>query len=311
MIGESGCGKSVTSQSILRIVPNPGRIVSGQILFRDARVSESAPVDLVQMKQDGNEIRKIRGGKISMIFQEPMTSLSPLHTIQNQLVEAILLHRTSNKREAVEIALDMLDKVGISNPRQRLQAYPHQLSGGIRQRVMIAMALSCFPSLLIADEPTTALDVTVQAQVLELMKRLQQEFGMSVQYITHDLGVIAEVADTVAVMYLGRIVETGTLEQIFRNPMHPYTERLMKSIPSISGGGGKRLAMIKGIVPVPIDLPVACGFSNRCPVMMAGKCDRARPALVDRGGGHQVSCFLYGEESLQEEEPIVEKKRRR
>ena len=305
LIGESGCGKSATSQSILRIVPQPGRIVGGEILFRDARTPDATPVDLVKLSPKGEEIRAIRGGKISMIFQEPMTSLSPLHTIQNQMVEAILLHRTKNKKEAIEIAYDMLVKVGISNPRQRLTEYPHQLSGGIRQRVMIAMSLSCNPSLLIADEPTTALDVTVQAQVLELMKKLQQELGMSVQYITHDLGVIAEVADTVGVMYLGRIVEMGTLEQIFRHPMHPYTERLMKSIPSLNKPkDARRLATIKGNVPIPIDLPVSCGFASRCPMAMKGKCDCARPKLVDSGGGHLVSCFLYSSEA-EEAETVV------
>lgn len=312
LIGESGCGKSAMSQSVLRIVPQPGRIVEGKILLYDPSKPDAAPVDIAPMKPNGDEIRKIRGGKISMVFQEPMTSLSPLHTIQNQMVEAIRLHRTRDKREAIEIAYDMLNKVGISNPRQRLSEYPHQLSGGIRQRVMIAMALSCHPSLLIADEPTTALDVTVQAQVLDLMKNLQQEFGMSIQYITHDLGVIAEVADNVAVMYLGKIVEMGTLEQIFRHPMHPYTERLMKSIPSLtSKHEGKRLAMIKGNVPIPIDLPFACGFSNRCPMVLQGKCDCAKPRLTDRGDGHLVSCFLYGEEAEMSEtvsEPIRKRK---
>lgn len=302
LIGESGCGKSAASQSILRIVPPPGRIVGGQILFRDVRTPDAETVDLAALNPKGREIRQIRGGKISMIFQEPMTSLSPLHTIENQMVEAIMLHRTRNKREAVEIAYDMLVRVGISNPRQRLKEYPHQLSGGIRQRVMIAMSLSCNPSLLIADEPTTALDVTVQAQVLELIRNLQQELGMAVQYITHDLGVIAEIADTVGVMYLGRIVEMGTLEQIFRHPMHPYTERLMKSIPSLTKEQ-RRLATIQGNVPIPIDLPVSCGFASRCPMAMKGKCDCARPKLVDSGDGHLVSCFLYSTEA--EENDVV------
>lgn len=298
LIGESGCGKSAASQSILRIVPAPGKIVGGEILFRDIRKPNAQAIDLARLKPTGRDIRGIRGGQISMIFQEPMTSLSPLHTVQNQMVEAIRLHRTRNKKEAVEIAYDMLVKVGISNPRRRLSEYPHQLSGGIRQRVMIAMALSCHPLMLIADEPTTALDVTVQAQVLDLMKTLQQEFGMCMQYITHDLGVIADIADTVGVMYLGKIIEKGTLEQIFRHPMHPYTDRLLKSIPSMSKKrDGKRLEMIKGTVPIPINLPPACGFSTRCPVMMAGTCDCASPRLVDRGDGHQVSCFLYGEEA--------------
>jgi oligopeptide/dipeptide ABC transporter ATP-binding protein len=299
-IGESGCGKSVTSQSVLQIVPHPGRIVGGNILLLR---KDGSSTDLSVIAPHGNEIRKIRGGMISMIFQEPMTSLSPLHTVENQMVEAILLHRTKNKKEACEIAVDMLEKVGISNPRGRMKSYSHQLSGGLRQRVMIAMALSCNPSLLIADEPTTALDVTVQAQVLELMKRLQSEFGMAIQYITHDLGVIADIADTVAVMYLGKIVETGTLPQIFRSPMHPYTDRLMKSVPSIRAKKGiKRLDVIKGTVPIPIDLPVSCCFSSRCSVMIEGKCNTMVPKLIDRGNGHLVSCFLYGDE-IENSEP--------
>ncbi len=302
LIGESGCGKSAASQSILRIVPPPGKIVAGEILYRDIRKPDAEPVDLAKLKPTGDEIRKIRGGHISMVFQEPMTSLSPLHTVENQMVEAIRLHRTKNKKEAVEIAYDMLVKVGISNPRRRLTEYPHQLSGGIRQRVMIAMALSCHPLMLIADEPTTALDVTVQAQVLDLMKNLQQEFKMCVQYITHDLGVIADVADEVGVMYLGKIIEKGTREQIFLHAMHPYTDRLLKSVPSMSKKrDGKRLEMINGTVPIPINLPPACGFSTRCPMRMAGKCDSATPRLVDQGNGHQVACFLYGEEAEEEE----------
>ncbi|RHP35558.1 ABC transporter ATP-binding protein [Lachnotalea sp. AF33-28] len=302
IIGESGCGKSAASNSILRIVPPPGRIVGGQILLYDPKRPKEPPVDLVKMDPKGKEIREIRGSRISMIFQEPMTSLSPLHTVGNQIMEAILLHQTKDKKEAEELAYEMLVKVGIGNPRQRLLEYPHQLSGGIRQRVMIAMALSCHPSLLIADEPTTALDVTVQAQVLELMKNLQQELGMSIQYITHDLGVIADVANHVAVMYLGRIVEMGTREQIFKNPLHPYTDRLMKSIPSLKQKrDGGRLESINGTVPIPINLPASCGFCSRCPVKLCGLCEKAYPKLVDRGEGHYVSCFLYGEEA---EEPV-------
>lgn len=302
IIGESGCGKSASSQSILRIVPSPGKIVGGQILLYDREQPEKEPQDLTQMDPGGKEIRKIRGSRISMIFQEPMTSLSPLHTVGNQIMEAILLHQTKDRKEAKERAYEMLVKVGIGNPRERLQEYPHQLSGGIRQRVMIAMALSCHPSLLIADEPTTALDVTVQAQVLELMKELQAELGMSIQYITHDLGVIGEVADHVAVMYLGKIVEMGSLEQIFRNPLHPYTDRLMKSIPSLrKKKDGRKLESISGTVPIPIGIPPSCGFAGRCPVRKNGKCDCAVPKLTDRGDGHLVSCFLYGDE---EEEAV-------
>ena len=297
LIGESGCGKTAASQSILQIVPYPGRIVKGEILLWDLKGNADAPPkNLAAMNPMGKEIRQVRGRQISMIFQEPMTSLSPLHTVGNQLIEAILLHQTNNKAEAREIALEMLSKVGISNPSQRFYEYPHQLSGGIRQRVMIAIALSCHPSLLIADEPTTALDVTIQAQVLELMKSLQKEFGMSIQYITHDLGVIADIADTVAVMYLGKIVEMGTLSQVFRSPMHPYTDRLMKSIPLVKKRTKRRLESIEGTVPIPIDLPKSCVFSSRCPLMMPGKCDTDAPAMIDRGDNHFVRCFLYGEE---------------
>ena len=301
VIGESGCGKSVLSQSILRIIPSPGKIVNGQILFSNINNNESVEnrevYDLTQMDPYGDDIRQVRGGWISMVFQEPMTSLSPIHSVGNQMMEAILIHRTRNKKEAREIAHDMLVRVGISNPSQRLNEYPHQLSGGIRQRVMIAMALSCHPTMLIADEPTTALDVTIQAQVLELMKDLQVEFGMTVQYITHDMGVIADVANNVAVMYLGRIIEMGTLQQVFRNPMHPYTDLLMKSIPSMKRKTpGSKLESIRGRVPIPINIPSSCGFAPRCPMAISGKCDTAVPNVVDRGEGHLVSCFLYGDE---------------
>ncbi|TVR51665.1 MAG: ABC transporter ATP-binding protein [Spirochaetaceae bacterium] len=300
IIGESGCGKSVTAQSILRIVPHPGRIMSGEILFH--KTDSGEPVDLVTYDPFGSGIRDIRGAEISMIFQEPMTSLSPVHTIGNQIIETILLHRTPDKVEAREIAIEMLAKVGISNPKQRIDEYPYQLSGGMRQRAMIAMALSCNPAILIADEPTTALDVTVQAQILELMKSLQDQFGMGIICITHNLGVIAEIADTVAVMYLGRIVEHGTAEEVFNNPMHPYTRRLLMSIPKLGKKAGTRLATIKGTVPIPLNRPPReCGFFTRCPEAMAGKCNVKTPALVETHG-HSVRCFLHSDE----EEPIVE-----
>ena len=320
VIGESGCGKSVTAQSVLRIVPDPGRIVGGQVLLTRpseeiARLGEQAggsaaaalaagaaagngsTLDLSALDDRGPLIRAIRGRVISMIFQEPMTSLSPVHTVGNQIMEAILLHRTGDKVEAREIALAMLDRVGISNPSQRIDEYPHQLSGGMRQRAMIAMALSCHPALLIADEPTTALDVTVQAQILELIKELQGQLGMAIQYITHDLGVISEVADEVAVMYLGRVVEKGTVRQIFKDPLHPYTERLLRSIPRLGKKAGLRLDAIKGTVPIPLDPPARCGFYGRCPVAIEGTCDQAIPALgAPRGeaDGHEVRCFLHG-----------------
>ncbi|UCH24402.1 MAG: ABC transporter ATP-binding protein [Trueperaceae bacterium] len=291
IIGESGSGKSVTAQSIMRIVPKPGRIRSGEILLHH----DDRTTDLTQLKPFGPEIRSIRGKDIAMIFQEPMTSLSPVHTIGNQIREAILLHRTEDRKEAEAITLDMLSRVGISNPKQRVNEYPHQLSGGMRQRAMIAMALSCNPKLLIADEPTTALDVTVQAQILELIKELQEQFHMSVLYITHDLGVIAEVCDKVAVMYLGRVVEYGSVRDIFYHPLHPYTVRLLKSMPKM-GHKQDRLEAIEGNVPIPLDPPVQCGFVERCTEAMAGRCEVAVPALVEVDKQHWVRCYLHSEE---------------
>jgi peptide/nickel transport system ATP-binding protein len=291
LIGESGCGKSVTAQSILRIVPKPGRINAGEILFR---TSQGSSVDLVTLDPFGQEIRKIRGKEIAMIFQEPMTSLSPVHSIGNQLMEMGLLHLTHNKSEAYDIAVDMLTRVGISNPVQRMREYPHQLSGGMRQRVMIAMALSCHPRLLIADEPTTALDVTVQAQILELMAELREQFQMSVLYITHNLGVVAETCDEVAVMYLGRIVESGPVRSIFHNPKHPYTIRLLESTPRL-GQRTSRLKTIEGTVPIPINPPVECGFFSRCPEAIAGICNSAIPALVEIEENHSLRCFLHSD----------------
>ena len=293
IIGESGSGKSVTAQSILQIVPTPGYIQSGQILLSRP---DGSTTDLCKLGARSRKIREIRGAEISMVFQEPMTSLSPVHTIGEQIVEAIRLHITRDKRKAKGLALDMINRVGISNPRQRFDEYPHQLSGGMRQRAMIAMALSCSPSLLIADEPTTALDVTVQAQILELMKELQDEFGMAIMYITHDLGVIAEIADEVNVMYLGRVVERASTRELFKNPLHPYTQRLLKSIPRL-GGRGRRLDAIRGNVPVPLNPPAQCGFCSRCDEFMAGTCDAAVPALVDMGNHHYVRCYLHSQES--------------
>jgi oligopeptide/dipeptide ABC transporter ATP-binding protein len=292
LIGESGCGKSVTAQSILRIIPRPGELVRGSILFR--RKSGDV-VDLAQIPADGDAIHHIRGGEISIIFQEPMTSFSPVHSIGNQIMEMILLHRTQDKKEANEIAVDLLDRVGIGNPRQRMKEYPHQLSGGMRQRAMIAMALSCHPRLLIADEPTTALDVTVQAQILDLLRELQAEQKMSVFYITHNLGVVAELCDQVYVMYLGRIVESGTVRQIFHNPQHPYTVNLLESIPQI-GKKVDRLNAIEGNVPVPLNPPMTCGFFDRCKQSESGHCDHGLPALVKVEEGHYVRCFHFSDE---------------
>ncbi|MCB0114298.1 MAG: ABC transporter ATP-binding protein, partial [Caldilineaceae bacterium] len=249
-------------------------------------------LDLAKLDPYGRVMRNLRGKEIAMIFQEPMASLSPVHTIGNQIMEMVLLHRTRNKREAKEIVLDMLDKVGLSNPAQRFNEYPHQLSGGMCQRAMIAQALSCHPSLLIADEPTTALDVTVQAQILELIKSLQEELGMSVLYITHDLGVIAEIADLVAVMYLGRIVEYADVRTIFRNPLHPYTQRLLKAIPQLNQRTSGYLENIEGTVPVPLDPPRQCGFYSRCLIAEQGLCDLDVPPLLEVEPGHLVRCFL-------------------
>ena len=292
VIGESGSGKSVTAQSIMRLVPKPGKIHSGEILLR----RDDGSVDLTTLNPSGAQIRGIRGKDMAIIFQEPMTSLSPVHTIGNQIREAIFLHRTDDRNEADAITLDMLDRVGISNPKQRIDAYPHQLSGGMRQRAMIAMALSCNPQLLIADEPTTALDVTVQAQILELIKELQAQFHMAVLYITHDLGVIAEVCDKVAVMYLGRVVEYGSVRDIFYNPLHPYTVRLLKSMPKM-GRKRDRLEAIEGNVPIPLDPPVQCGFVDRCSEAMEGRCEVAVPALIEVDAHHWVRCYLHNEAS--------------
>ncbi len=289
MIGESGCGKSVTAHSILRIVQPPGRLVGGQILLYNG----SKTTDLAKLNPSGSAIRAIRGKDISMIFQEPMTSLSPVHTIGDQIREAIYLHRTKDKKEAQEIALDMLNRVGIANPKACINEFPHQLSGGMRQRAMIAMALSCHPRLLIADEPTTALDVTVQAQILELIQELQQQFHMAVLFITHDLGVIAEVCHRVAVMYLGKIVEFGSVRDIFYHPLHPYTVRLLKSRPAMSRKTGARLESIIGNVPIPLDPRPQCGFVDRCPEAIPNCCSAAIPELIELDKDHWVRCFLH------------------
>jgi peptide/nickel transport system ATP-binding protein len=295
LVGESGCGKSVTAQAILRIVPSPGEVKGEVVLYRNGGGTTGDLIDLIQLDPRGREIRAIRGGEISMIFQEPMKAFSPVHTIGNQIMEAILLHATQDKREAREIALSMLKRVDVSNPVQRLREYPHELSGGLRQRTMIAMALACRPSILIADEPTTALDVTVQAQVLHLIKDLQARFGMSVIFITHDLGVIAEMADEVAVMYLGRIVEHADVDTVFYEPCHPYTVALLASIPEVDKEARSRLTTIRGTVPVPINLGEGCGFFSRCEVARHGICDVEDPPLVEIGQGHYVRCFQFVE----------------
>lgn len=286
--GESGCGKSVTAQSILRIVPKNGQIVDGQILLDlDGRV-----VDLTKLNPDGKEIRKIRGKEIAMIFQEPMTSFSPVHTIGNQIIETIVLHQKLSKKAARAQAIELLGKVGMPNPARVIDEYPFNLSGGMRQRAMIAMALSCQPKILIADEPTTAVDVTIQAQVLELMRTLQQELHMSILIITHDLGIIAELTDNVMIMYLGKEVEYGPTAEIFTNPQHPYTRGLLQSIPKLSPGR-MGLTPIAGSVPSPYEMPVGCKFHPRCSEFIKGKCDQEEPSVYRTGEQHWVSCFLY------------------
>jgi len=288
VVGESGCGKSVTALSIMGLVQiPPGKIEEGEILFhRDGKV-----MDLTKFNPKGREMRSIRGNEIAMIFQEPMTSLNPVYTIGNQIMEAIILHQKLDKKAAKQKAIDMLRAVGIPLPEQRVDEYPHQLSGGMRQRAMIAMAMSCNPSLLIADEPTTALDVTIQAQVLELMNALRAEFQASIQFITHDLGVIAGMADDVVVMYLGRIVEASNVREVFHNPKHPYTQGLMHSIPSLASIK-ERLEPIKGVVPDPFEVPPGCGFEPRCPHAME-ICKTKMPDLKEVAPGHTTACWLY------------------
>ena len=279
LVGESGCGKSVTALSIMRLIPTPpGRIVGGQILFRDDPTV--APFDLLTLTE--RQMRRIRGNRVAMVFQEPMSSLNPVLTIGHQIAEAVELHQKVSHKEAVDVAVAMLEKVGIAAPRQRFGEYPHQMSGGMRQRVMIAMALSCNPSLLIADEPTTALDVTVQAQILDLLCELQQATGMSMVIITHDLSVVAQVADQVCVMYAGKIVERAGVHELFSNPLHPYTQGLLRSLPRMSQRRRSRLEVIPGSVPDPLRFPPGCRFHPRCHLTQ----DRA-------GAGSPRTCDVF------------------
>ena len=287
--GESGCGKSVTAQSILRIVPRNGRIVNGEILLR----TEAGVVDLAKLDGKGRQVRSIRGSEVSMVFQEPMTAFSLMYTIGNQIMEAIRLHQECDKRTARTRAVDMLRRAGMPNPEQTIDAYPFAISGGMRQRAMIAMALSCHPSLLIADEPTTAVDVTIQAQVLELMKELQQELNMSLIIITHDLAVIAELCDRVMVMYLGRDVESAPVADIFSAPKHPYTVGLLNSIPRLGEGSAHEIEAIGGSVPSPYEMPSGCPFHPRCAYVMEDRCAREFPISAEVGPGHTTSCYLY------------------
>jgi peptide/nickel transport system ATP-binding protein/oligopeptide transport system ATP-binding protein len=288
VVGESGSGKSVTAQSIMRLIPEPpGKIVGGRIDFDGANLLDLSP----------QEMRHVRGNRIAMIFQEPMTSLNPVFTIGNQISEMFILHRNLSRKDALDASIDMLDRVQIPAPHRRVHEYPHQLSGGMRQRAMIAMALACDPEVLIADEPTTALDVTVQAQILDLMLTLKEDYGAAVQMITHDLGVIAEMADRIVVMYAGRVVEASSTREIFRHPLHPYTIGLLASIPvlgSRTAGETRRLKEIKGMVPSLVALPEGCKFCDRCTHVM-DVCRHREPDLTDVSSGHRVRCWLHVE----------------
>ena len=282
IVGESGCGKSITSLSIMQLLTSPpGRIVGGEVIFEG--------IDLLKLKE--SDMYHIRGNKISMIFQEPMTSLNPVFTIGNQIIESIMLHRRSGKKEAREQAIEMLHLVGIPSPEKRIDDYPHQLSGGMRQRVMIAMALSCNPKLLIADEPTTALDVTIQAQILDLMRKLRTDLGTSIILITHDLGVVAEMADEVIIMYCGTIVERANVEFLFESPKHPYTQGLLNSVPSMQDNI-QRLPIVRGMVPDPHKMPVGCPFFPRCDCAM-DLCQKEIPPMLNLNLDHDVRCYQY------------------
>jgi len=303
IVGESGCGKSVTIKSILRIVEMPGRIIGGELLFRRQNKTPKGAdaggqvIDLAQLKANGKQMRSIRGGEIALIPQEPMAAFSPVHTIGNQIVEAIQLHQPVTKGKADHVAIERLREVGVPNPEQCMDAYSWELSGGLRQRAMIAMALSCNPRLLIADEPTTAIDVTTQAQVLNLLRSLQQQHDTAIIFITHDLGVIAQLADYVVVMYLGRLMETGPVDDIFHNPQHPYTKALLKSIPSVHLQSRTVLPTIEGSIPHPFNRPPGCPFHPRCSEFMPDTCNQKMPSLQPVNDRQSASCFLYHEEA--------------
>lgn len=300
LVGESGCGKSVTAQSFMQLLPKSLKIKSGEIKLNSRKQKKT--IDITSLDPRSAKIRKIRGNEIAMIFQEPMSSFSPLHTIGNQLMEVVRIHRKTSKPEAKEIVVGMLDKVGIPGAARVVDQYPHELSGGMRQRAMIAKALSCNPTLLIADEPTTALDVTIQAQVLTLMHDLQREFGMAIIFITHDLGVVAQVADRVAIMYLGNIIEQGSSREILKHPKHPYTVNLIEAVPRLGRvEARKSLIPIQGNVPSLYDRPVGCPFVTRCTRVIDNRCEEAMPRLVSISSDHQVACFLH---NSTEGEPI-------
>ena len=320
VIGESGCGKSMTARAILNMIPKPGKITNGKILYH-RRVQNNGHgnlddvVELTQLDPDGKIIREIRGGEIGMIFQEPMSSLTPVYTagthineavslhhltpvrkIGDQLAEQVIAHQKVTKEEARNIGIEMLRRVGIPKPNERVDSYPHQLSGGQRQRVMIAIALSCEPAMLIADEPTTALDVSIEAQILDIMRDLQNSVNMAIMFITHNLGVIASMAEEIVVMYMGKAVEQAKVVELFKDAKHPYTQALLRSIPKLGEKQeGSRLASISGMTPDPFNLPTGCVFHPRCPMFMPGKCDKIVPKWTKVGEDHWVSCLLYEE----------------
>ena len=292
LVGESGCGKSITSQSLLRLLPRELRISSGEINFRPTK--DQSPVDVVPVGKDGKEIRAIRGNQMSMIFQEPMSSFSQIHKIGNQIGEVIQLHLKVTKAEARTRTVELLEKVGIPDPERAVDHYPHSFSGGMLQRAMIAKSLACNPSVLIADEPTTALDVTIQSQILEVMRNLKDEFGMSMIFITHDLGVVAQIADEVAIMYMGNIVEKGPVSEIFNAPQHPYTVSLLNAIPRLGDLSDRRkLTSIRGSVPSLFERPTGCPFHPRCDSFIPGRCDIQFPLKSLTSPFHEVNCFLY------------------
>jgi oligopeptide/dipeptide ABC transporter ATP-binding protein len=297
VIGESGSGKSVTAQAIMGIIPSPpGKVTGGRVLLNLPENDASVRVvNVTELPPSGSEISSIRGKEVSMIFQEPMTSFSPVHTLGNQIMEAVRIHYPDvSKQEARDRAVEMMRRVGIPRPEERIDAYPFQFSGGMRQRAMIAMSLVCNPRMVIADEPTTALDVTIEAQILELLKDLQAEFGMSIMYISHDLTVVGGVADDVIVMYLGLVMEQASTDELFDNPLHPYTEALWRSIPTIDGDMN-RLTPIRGVLPSPFAVHRGCPFYARCEKSIPGVCDKSRPPMIEVRPKHWVRCFLYTE----------------
>jgi peptide/nickel transport system ATP-binding protein len=292
VVGESGCGKSQTGLAVMQLTPAVGKYEGGAIEFRESPDIKT-PVNILSLGKNSDQMRAIRGNNISMIFQEPMTSLNPVFTVGSQIEEAILLHQTKDKAEARQRAINILDKVGMPNPARIADSYPHQLSGGMRQRAMIAMALSCTPVLLIADEPTTALDVTTEAQILDLMRGLQAEYGTSIMFITHNMGVVAQMCDEVAVMYLGRVIERANIDDIYYNPKHPYTIMLLRSIPRLGAERAEKLESIRGSVPDPYSRVSGCPFHPRCPAAMVGICDVTMPEETMIDERHSVRCHLY------------------